>query len=406
MDARMNRKGFVAMTGAAGLAAFLAACGGSSSDSGSSSEGGDSAAATATAAATTTAAAFDPATEPNDPVRVFTWAGYDDSPKDGFPPMWAQYSAGPYGEQSPLEFTFLDDDTQALAKVASGFGADIMHPCGSFIKKWQEAGLIQPLDTSLLPDWAGVPESLKANGFIDGVYYHLPFDTGFTALTYDADAVNFDESGGEESWKVLLDSRYKGKMSLFRGPDEVIGIGALINRGAKDPWTLSLEEIEAAKETALQVKGNLRNYWTSQTETINDFVNGNLLVTSTWPDGYWRIKNHPKMKGRNIKYMQPVEGRILWVCGMVLSATSPVPGRSMMAMASTNTPAVSAQLLDDWQYAGAQQNGVDALIKNKELISVFGIDQPELWAPPYAWPQAPVEPYKEYIAAGQEVLDS
>ena len=31
MDARMNRKGFVAMTGAASLAAFLAACGGSSS---------------------------------------------------------------------------------------------------------------------------------------------------------------------------------------------------------------------------------------------------------------------------------------------------------------------------------------------------------------------------------------
>jgi hypothetical protein len=107
----MNRKGFVDLTVATGLAAFLAACGGSSSDNGSAGDGGDS------AAASTAAAAFDPATEPNDPVRVFTWAGFDDSPKDGFPPMWAQYSAGPYGEQSPLEFTFLDDDTQALAKA-------------------------------------------------------------------------------------------------------------------------------------------------------------------------------------------------------------------------------------------------------------------------------------------------
>ena len=52
MDARMNRKGFVAMTGAAGLAAFLAACGGSSSDSG---DGGGAASSTEAAKAVATA---------------------------------------------------------------------------------------------------------------------------------------------------------------------------------------------------------------------------------------------------------------------------------------------------------------------------------------------------------------
>ena len=402
MDARMNRKGFVALTGATTLAAFLAACGGSSS--GDSAAGGS---ATAGGGDSSAAAAvgFDPTTEPDQPLAVFTWAGYDNSETDGAPWMWSQYEDGEYGSKSPLKFTLLDDDTQAIAKVASGFNPDIIHPCGSFIVKWQQAGLIQALDTALLPDWAGIPDALKEPGHIDGAYYHMPFDTGFTSLTYDADAIDLSEMGGEESWKVLLDERYKGKMSLFRGPDEVISIGALVNRGAVDPMVLTLEEIAAAKETSLKIKANLRNYWTSQNDTVNDFVNGNLLVTSTWPDGFWKIKNHPKMKGRNIKYMQPVEGRMVWVCGMVLNAQSQQPGRSMLAMAATGSPQVSANLTDLYQYAGAQKTGVDALIKDKALIETFGINDPSLWEAPKAWPQKPVEPYAEYIAAGTEVLD-
>ena len=400
MDARMNRRGFVALTGATSLAAFLAACGGSSS-----SGSGSAADTSANSGSGAQPVSFDPATEPDEPLSVFTWAGYDDSPKDGAPFMWSQYEQGPYGSKSPLKFTLLDDDTQALAKVASGFTPDIIHPCGGYIVKWQEAGLIQALDTTLLPDWAGIPDTLKEPGFINGAYYHLPFDTGFTSLTYDADAIDFSTVGGEETWKVLLDDRYKGKMSLFRGPDEVIEIAALANRGAKDPTVLTLDELAAAKETAMKMKLNLRNYWTSQNDTVNDFVNGNLIATSTWPDGFWKIKNHPKMKGRNIKYMQPIEGRMVWVCGMVLSAQSQQPGRAMVAMASTNTPQASADLTDLFQYAGAQKEGVAALIKDKDLIKVFGIDDPSLWAAPKAWSQKPVEPYAEYIAAGTEVLD-
>ena len=395
MDARMNRKGFVAMTGAASLTAFLAACGGGS-DSGSSSAAGGSVAATS----------FDPATEPDAPLEVFTWAGYDDSPKDGLPAMWQQYKDGAYGTKSPLKFTLLDDDTQALAKVASGFSPDIIHPCGGYVTKWKEAGLIQPLDTSLLPDWKGVPESLKAPGKIDGAYYHMPFDTGFSCLAYDADVVDFSQVGGQETWKIMLDDRYKGKMTTFRGPDEIIEIASLINRGAKDPTVLTTDELAAAKETAMKIKANLRNFWTSENDAVNDFVNGNVVIAQVWNAGYWHIKTHPKMKGRNIKYMQPVEGRLVWVCGTILSAASKQPGRAMTAMASIDTPQAGAALTNDFAYASAQKDGVSKLITDKEIVAAFGLDDATLWAPPKAWPQKAVEPYKEYISAGQEVIDS
>ena len=391
MDARMNRKGFVAMTGAASLGALLAACGGSSGGSSSSAAGESTAAAKG----------FDPASEPDAPLEVFTWAGYDDSPKEGLPAMWAEYEKGPYGTKSPLKWTFLEDDQQALAKVASGYNPDIIHPCIAYTVQWKEAGLIQPFDMSLLPDFQGIPQAIYAGGTIDGQQYHMPFDVGFSCLTYDADQIEFKD--GEESWSVLLDEKYKGKMALFSDDAAIIKIGFLINNGAKDPNVQTSDDIAAAKETALKIKPNLRNYWTSQTDTVNDFVNGNLIATYTWPDGYWKIKNHPKMKGRNIKYMQPKEGRLAWVCGMVLNSQTKQPGRASLAMASANTPAAGAALTDDFQYSSAQQQGVMDLITNKDLIKAFSIDDPSAWAPPKAWFEAPLPNYKEFVSAGEEV---
>ena len=399
MNPNFNRKGFLALTGGVSLAAFLAACGGGS-DSGSSSAGGDAAATTAAAGAQSV---FDPATEPGGPIEIFTWAGYDDTEGDGAPWMWADYQASEYGDASPLKFTFLEDDTQALAKVASGYSPDVMHPCVAWVPQWKAAGLIQPLDLSLLPDWDGIPEDVKKGGMVDGVYYHVPFDVGFSSVAYDADVVNFDNTDGEESWRIYLDDAYKGKMSFFADPSAIICISHMMNEGAVSPNVLDDAQIAAAKETALKWKPNLRNYWTAQTDTVNDFVNGNLVATYTWPDGFWKIKNHPKMKGRNIKYMWPSEGRLAWVCGFVLSAATKQPGRASQALASANTPTAGAALTDYFQYASAQQKGVIELIKDKDLIAAFDIDKPEAWEPPNAWFEAPLPNYREYVTAGQEV---
>ena len=404
LNTTMSRKGFVAMTGAAGLGAFLAACGGSSSSSSSSGGGGDAAASGDASEQSATGPKFDPAKDPGGPIEIFTWAGYDDSPKDGAPFMWEQYKSGEYASKSPLKFTFLEDDAQALSKVASGYNPDIIHPCIAYTQQWVDAGLIQPLDLSLLPDYTGIPEAIYQGGVINGQKYMVPFDVGFSCLTYDADQIEFPD--GQESWKVLLDSKYKGKMSVFGDNFAIIKIGFLINNGAKNPNVQTSDDIAASKETAMKYKENLRNFWSSQTDTVNDFVNGNLIATYTWPDGYWKIKNHPKMKGRNIKYMSPVEGRLAWVCGMVLNKTTKNPGICEVAMASANTPAAGAALTDNFQYSSAQQKGVADLIQNKDLVTAFSIDDPTAWAPPKAWFEAPLPNFKEFSDAGAEVKNS
>jgi spermidine/putrescine transport system substrate-binding protein len=303
-----------------------------------------------------------------------------------------------------LKFTFLEDDPQALAKVASGVQYDLIHPCISDWPDYKAAGLIQAFDPSLLPDYEGIPESIRKPGVgPDGLIYHGPFDIGFSSLTYRADRVN----PAELSWNVLLDAQYKGRMSLFSDDVYMIKIGHLINAGVPDnPDKLTTEQIQASAETMKKVARNLRNFWTAQTDTVNDFVNGNIDITYTWPDGYWKIKNHPKMKGVPIEYMWPKEGRLAWVCGLVLGADSKVPGRATAAVAAANAPKVGAWLTDNYQYGSAQQNGVTDLIKNKALLTAFSLDDPTAFKPPRAWFETPLPNRAEYTKAGQDVKAS
>ena len=150
----LNRRGFFTATGGISIAALLAACGGS--DSGSDDTGAASTPAAAPAGSTDAAPAaaaapkFDPTTETG-PIKTFEWAGYE------VPEMWEGYVKGEFNADSPMKFTFLENDQQALAKVASGVEYDLIHPCIAYWPDYKAAGLIQAFDPSLLPRLRGHP---------------------------------------------------------------------------------------------------------------------------------------------------------------------------------------------------------------------------------------------------------
>ena len=384
-QAKLSRRGLVGLAGAGSLAALF---GGESAFASSSVDLG----------ALAQQGKFNPDKE-SGAIKLFEWEGYDAKE------MWAQYNASKYAKSSPLKFTFLQDDQQALAKVAAGAQYDVVHPCVAYTLDWQKAGLIQPWDTSMLPDLNGIPAAIRKSGQVDGKQYHVAFDVGFSTLCYDADQI---DPADHDSWSLYLNSKYKGKLGCFSDGVAIIKIGALINEGKPiNPNTLTSKQIEASKKTMMKAKKNIRSFWTSQNQTENDFINGNLIATYTWPDGYWKIKNHPKMKGRNIKYMWPKEGRLAWVCGFVLSADTKVAGRSHLAVAAANSPKTAAWLVDAFQYGPAQgAASVQKLIKNKKLIKAFSLDDKTAFAPPRAWFEAPLPNRKEYTAAAEEVKAS
>jgi spermidine/putrescine transport system substrate-binding protein len=407
----LSRRSFFTATGGISMAAFLAACGSSSSSSSSSSSASTAAAGGGTSTGgATKAPKFDPATEPSGTLQVFEWQGYQDKH------MWADYINGPYGKTSPLNFTFLQDDQQALAKASSGVNYDLMHPCIAYWRDWQQAQLIQPFDTSLLPNLSGVPASILKNGQDDaGLQWAVPFDIGFSTLCYRADKVQ----PKTQSWDLLTDPTYKGRISMYSDEVTMIKIGAMINAGRQgqlvNPNTLNQSQIDASKATLIAAAPLWRNFWSSETAAEQDMINGNIDIAYFWPDGYWNVKQNAKMKGVQVEYMWPREGRLAWVCSLVLGSQTKAPGRATLAVAAANEPKTAVWLTTAYEYGSAQQQGVLAALDaagQKGLVNAFSLNNPAAFAPPVSfgaqgsWFEHYIPNRTAYVKAGQEVKAS
>ena len=257
---------------------------------------------------------LDPASEKGS-LEIFDWQGYEDTAG----PFWTHYTEGPYGKSNPLKFTFLENDQQALAKVASGFKTDVTHPCLAYTKNWLDADLIQPWDVAEIPGFDTINPRLYEASVFDDQVYGIPWDWGYVSLVYRADRVDPKEM----SWNLLLDERYKGRIGFFTDGVDIIQVGGLIN-GVSDPNKMSSEEIEAAKQTMLKAKKNIRTFWTNQTEAVQEMVAGNLDITYGWPDAWYNVK--AGLPNADVQYLDPVEGRLAWVCGYVLMKDTPRAG--------------------------------------------------------------------------------
>src|SRR5687767_5815256 len=95
----------------------------------------------------------------NSPAPVlFQWESYMD------PPFLAEYVAA--RSEEPMVAIFADED-EAFAKMRAGYVPDVMGPCYYEFPRWQEAGLLQPIDTTRLSNWNKIAPSLRALPGID-----------------------------------------------------------------------------------------------------------------------------------------------------------------------------------------------------------------------------------------------
>src|SRR5207237_1217122 len=112
---------------------------------------------------------------------LFQWQDYMEAP------FLADYKRT-FGE-TPQVSIFADED-EAFAKMRAGFGPDVMGPCYYEYPRWQEAGLLQPIDTTRLKNWNRIAQSLRELPGIsagEGKVWFVPHYWGNTSITFRTD---------------------------------------------------------------------------------------------------------------------------------------------------------------------------------------------------------------------------
>jgi spermidine/putrescine-binding protein len=294
------------------------------------------------------------AARPN--LTYYTWASYDNPI---FHDAYVKKNGG-----TPNYAIFADEE-EALQRVRNGYRADVAHPCTSNVVRWHDAGIIKPIDVNRLQNWPDIFEGFKkVRGVqIDGQFFHVPWEWGNTSVAYRPDKVDIEE----ESYGLLLDERYKGKMSSFDNSEEVPIISAIF-AGTKDPFALSEDEYPKVEAVMTQLNSNIRFYWTDATEMQQSLASGEIVATTAWNDVVKAMTD----QGVPIKYMTPKEGILTWICGMVLLKNG--PGDETQAyefMDAMLSPESGVALMENFYYGHSNRKTLDqadpALVKGLAL---------------------------------------
>ncbi len=340
LQREMRRRDFFRYAALAGGAGVLAAC------------------AKAQAPGVTAATHLPVAQEPGT-LEVFEWAGYQ------LKPLWRPYAA--QFPNQPPHYTFLTSDDEALAKVRAGYRPDVVHPCVGYVRDWANLGVVQPWDTSLMPSFKQLDPTKVQTGQIDGKQYFIPLDWGFTSVLYRTDKVD-PADANPPSWGLYFNEKYAGKISWWDALENLVIAGYYLGFNGYD---MNDSELSQAKQLLISKVHIVRNFWTSETEMNQDFAAGNIWLAYAWQGDWVSMHN----KGLPVAYLNPKEGRLSWICGMVLiSGTQNYYHAHDYANAWASRQ--SGQWLLDNYYYGHSNTTVSAAPLGKAALALFPLSDP------------------------------
>ena len=236
-------------------------------------------------------------------LTVFDWAGFEE-------PSIFQAYVDKHGDNPT--FAFYGDDDEAFQKMASGFKADVVHPCSQMVSKYRDAGLIEPWDTSKIPNFDKIDAKfLDSEVFKDaeGVWY-IPTDWGATAIAYNSESVPAEDVS---TLQVFVDPKYQGRVSLPDSSDDVWAL-AYLATGVTDWSEVTDEQFQAAAAWLREAHVNVAAYWADPSEQAQLMASGAVDVAWSWNDGvvYLQADNYPVGFQR-----EPAEGSSTFFCGYV-----------------------------------------------------------------------------------------
>jgi spermidine/putrescine transport system substrate-binding protein len=243
-------------------------------------------------------------------LQVLDWAGYGN---DGGQAMFAQY-VKQHTANKP-QFTYMTNESDALAKLHAGLKPDIFRPYVGWVKYFAQSGLVQPWDTSKIPNFKLLNPFMVKAGQYNGKQYGIPEDYGFDAILYRSDKV----TPKAKSWSLIFDDRYKGKIAWFDDLNMLTVAGLYLR--VKDPWNQSDSELAASQKFLISKKKNVRLIWASETNLWEAFGSGDLWIAYAWPNDWVQMKK----KKLPVVYMRPKEKPIAWVGMLMLLEGSPRP---------------------------------------------------------------------------------
>lgn len=208
-----------------------------------------------------------------------------------------------------VEYVNFTTNEEMYTKIEAGAtNYDVLFPSDYMIERLIAADMLEELNTANIPNMAGLLDSLRNPDYDPEEKYSVPYMWGTLGILYNTEMV----SGPVDSWSVLFDEQYAGKVFMMNSQRDAIGL-ALKSLGYSLN-TRNEDELNAAKDLLIAQKqaGIPAGYMLD--EVKDKMVGGEAAMGVVYSgDALYAMD-----KNDALDYAVPKEGSNIWVDGMCI----------------------------------------------------------------------------------------
>jgi len=261
--------------------------------------------------------------DPEGAVSILAWPGYVEDGTNYPEYDWVSGFEEATGCMVTTKTYGTSDEAVSLMKTGD---YDVVAASGDASLRMMVAGDVQPVNTDLVPSYAGIYDFLKnqSHNSLDGVAYGVPHGYGANLLQYNTEV--FAEA--PTSWSVVWEanSPYAGKITAYDSPIYIADAALYLMKtqpdlGITNPYALDETQFAAAVDLLKVQRANVGEYWSDYLAQAQSFTTGDSVVGTSWQV----ITNVLQGEGAPIEAVLPVEGSTGWSDTWMISATTEAP---------------------------------------------------------------------------------
>jgi putative spermidine/putrescine transport system substrate-binding protein len=217
-------------------------------------------------------------------VDLIIWAGYAERGATDPAFDWVT----PFEEKTGCKVNTIDmtDSNNGVTLMQSG-DYDGGSFSGDATQRLMAGGIVAPVNTALIPNYANIFEGLKnkAHNSLDGVPYGVPHGRGPNLLMYNTDVVTTPPTSWDVVWNGGADGT--GKVSVYDSSIYIADAALHAKQkqpdlGIDNPYQLTQPQFDAAIALLEKQRDAGALYWGTYADQVASYTAGDVTTGTSW----------------------------------------------------------------------------------------------------------------------------
>ena len=295
-------------------------------------------------------------------LNLIAWTGYVESGKTDPKVDWVTPFTTATGCKINVKFADTSDEMVTLMRQGGGTQYDGVSASGDATNRLIAHGDVAEVNTSLIPDFKDVIQSLQSprHNTINGHHYGVPYMYGPNVLMYNTSKVSPAPTSWKDTWEKS--SPYSGKVAAYDSPIFIADAALYLKAhtkslGITDVYELTSKQLDAAIALLKQQAPMIKKYWAATTDETDPFSSGDMVIGTAWPYQVSFLKSENKP----VAAVVPSEGATGWADTWMMSAHAQHPNCMYQWMKWTETAAVQDQVAEFYGATPSNTKSCDLL---------------------------------------------